>query len=219
MIGMHLGIAPVRDLVGLTVPRHQGLALLVLKDHQWFPVGGAVNAEPRDIAAPALRFYSEMWQAIETAALEEALPDVLDAPLHLGLVLGMPDSGRVGDKAAALGVFQESPGEDGMQCVRSRHRRREIVDDQIARDAAEECPGRLQASDDVLQLLAEGGPDEAVPRVSQHHDQRPHRAAVSRVRIVDQTQPAEVHLRHLARRGVPPSALWSCCACSSSVSG
>ena len=66
-------------------------------------MGGAVNALPRYIAAPALRLCSEVWQAIETAALEEALPDVLDTPLHLGLVLGMPDSGRVGDETAALG--------------------------------------------------------------------------------------------------------------------
>ena len=56
MVLVDLGVAPVRDLVGLAVPRVQGLALLVLENHQWFPVGGAVNAEPRDIAAPALRF-------------------------------------------------------------------------------------------------------------------------------------------------------------------
>ena len=55
MIGMHLGIAPVRDLVGLAVLPDQDLALLVLEDQQGLPVGGAVNAEPRDIAAPALR--------------------------------------------------------------------------------------------------------------------------------------------------------------------
>ena len=36
-----LGVAPVRDLVGLAVPRDQGLALLVLENHQWVPVGGA----------------------------------------------------------------------------------------------------------------------------------------------------------------------------------
>ena len=143
-----------------------------------------------------------MWQALEIAALEEALPDVLDAPLHLGLVLGVSHLGGVGDEVPALGVFQEAPGEDGMQRVRSRHRRREIVDDQVPRDAAEEGSGRLQASDDVLQLLAKGGPDEAVPRVGQHHDQGPHRPAVSRVRIGDQTQPAEIHLRHLAGSGI-----------------
>ena len=103
VIGMHLGVAPVCDLVGLAVPRDQCLTLLVLEDHQGLPVGGAVNALPRYIAAPALRLCSEVWQAIETAVLEEALPDVLDTPLHLGLVLGMPDSGRVGDETAALG--------------------------------------------------------------------------------------------------------------------
>ena len=57
----------------------------------------------------------------------------------------------------------------------------------------------FQSGDDVLQLLAEGGPDEAVPGVGQHHDQGPHRAAAARLRVRDQAQPAEVQLRHLPR--------------------
>ena len=89
-----------------------------------------------------------------------------------------------------------------MQRVRRRHRGREVVDDQVSGDATEEGPGRLQPSDDVLQLLVEGGPDEAVPGVAQHQDQRPHRAAAAGLGVMDQAQAAEVHLRHLTRRRV-----------------
>ena len=53
-------------------------------------------------------------------------------------------------------------------------------------------PSRLQSGDDVFQFLAEGGPDEAVPGVGQHHDQGPRRAAAARLRVLDQTQTAEV---------------------------
>ena len=200
MIGMHLAVAPVGDLVRLAVPWNQGLTLLILEDHQGLPAGGAVNAEPGDVVGPAPVLLPDIGQVPEVAALEEALPGVGHAALDLRLVFGVADPGRVGDEAAALGVFQESPGEGGMQRVRSGHRRRAIVDHQVAGDAAEESPGLLQAGDDVLQLLTEGGPDEAVPGVGQHYDQQGHPAASASIRIVDQAQPAEV--LHHPRSGV-----------------
>ena len=124
-----------------------------------------------------------MCQPAEVAAFEETFPNVLDAALHPGLVLGMAHHDRFADEAAVLGAFQEAAGEPGMQRVDTSHRRREIVHDQVPGDAAEEGPGHLQSGDDVFQLLAEGGPDEAVPAVGQHHDQGPHRAAAARLRV------------------------------------
>ena len=73
------------------------------------------------------------------------------------LPLSVAGPGRVDNEAPALGVFQEATGEDGMKRVRRRHRGREVVDDQVFGNAAEEGPGRLQPSDDVFQLLVEGG--------------------------------------------------------------
>ena len=181
MIGMDLGGAPVGDLVGLAVPGGQGLAFLILEDLQRLAPGGAVHPHSGDITAPAGRFCPEVSQAVEVAALEEALPHVLDTPLHVGFVLGMPDPHHVGNEPPVLGVFQEAPGEAGVQRV---------------------GPRRLQAHDDVFQLLAEGGPDEAVPGVGQHHDQRPRRAATARLRVLDQTQTAKVQLRHPSGRGL-----------------
>ena len=201
MIGMDLGGAPVGDLVGLAVPGGQRLALLITEDHQGLTPGGAVHPHSGDLTAPACRFCPEVSQAVEVAALEKPFPYVLDASLHLGLVLGVANPGGVGDEAPALGVFQEAPGEPGVQSVGPRHRGGKVVDDQVLGDAAEEGPGRLQSGDDVFQFLAEGGPDEAVPGVTQRHDQRPRRAATARLRVLDQTQTAEVQLRH------PPGAV------------
>ena len=76
--------------------------------------------------------------------------------------------GRIGDEAPALGVFQKATGEPWVQGIGARHRGGEVVDDQILGDAAEEVPGRLQAGDDLFQLLAVGGPQEAVPGMGQH---------------------------------------------------
>ena len=78
----------------------------------------------------------------------------------------------VGDEAAMLGVFQKASGQARMQRVRSRHRSGEIVDDQVAGHTAEERPRRFQARDHILQLLAVRRPDETMPRVRQHDDQR-----------------------------------------------
>ena len=122
VIGVNLGGAPVGDLVGLAVPGSKGLALLVQEDLQGLTAGGAVDAQSGDVAAPADCFRTEMGQVPELAALEEPLPDVLYAPLHLGLVLWMTHPGRIDDEAPVLRVLQEATGEDGMQRVSAGHR-------------------------------------------------------------------------------------------------
>ena len=143
------------------------------------------------VQAPPLGSQSHLLQTGEVAAPEEALADVLDAPLHLGLVLGVSHPGGIGDEAPVLGVFQEATGEPGVQRVGPRDCGGEVVDDQVPGDAAEEGPGRLQAGDDVLQLLADGGPDEAVPGVTQHHDQGPQPGTANTVSLSADRLPAE----------------------------
>ena len=142
VLGMHLGVAPVGDFVGLAVPGIQGLLFLIQEDLQGLTPGGAVDAPSRDISTPACRLIPEVSQILELTALEEALTYVLDAPLHLGHVPGEAHPGRVGDEATVLGVFQKATGQAGVQCVSDCHRGGEVVDDQILGDAAEEGPGR-----------------------------------------------------------------------------
>ena len=161
-----------------------------------------MNSPTRHGGAPALGFRPNVQQVAEFPTLEETLPDIGYAPLHVGLILGVANPGWVGDEAPMLGVFQEAPGEGGMQRIGARHCGGKVVDDQVPGDAAEEGPGRFESGNDVFQLLAEGGPDEAVPGVTQHQDQRPHRASAARARVMDQAQPAEVHLGDFPGRGV-----------------
>ena len=100
------------------------------------------------------------------------------------------------------GVLEEAPREAQVQRVDPGHGGREVIDDEVAGHAPEAGPGRLQALDHCAQLLAGGGPDEAVPRIAPDHNQRPHRALAPALGIGDQAEAAEVHLRHLARRPV-----------------
>ena len=66
-----------------------------------------------------------------------------------------------------------------------------VVKHQVPGDTAEEGPGRPQAGDDVLQLLADGGPDEAVPGVTQDHDQGPQPGTAKTVSLSADRLPAE----------------------------
>ena len=102
VIGLHLGRAPVSNLVGLAIPESEGVPLLILEDDQGLLPGGAMHAMPSNITTPTCRFLPQVGEAAEAAALEEALPHVLDASLHLGLVLGVTHAGRIGDEAAVL---------------------------------------------------------------------------------------------------------------------
>ena len=67
-----------------------------------------------DIPTPAGRLIPEVGQVPELPALEEALPDVLDAPLDVGLVPGVTHPCGIGDEAPVLGVFKEAAGESGV---------------------------------------------------------------------------------------------------------
>ena len=94
VIGMHLDGPPVGDLVGLFVPGQESVSFLLREDLQRPAPGGAVDPLSGDITTPAGRFFPEVGQIPELPALEEALPHVLDAPLHVGLVLGGVSPGR-----------------------------------------------------------------------------------------------------------------------------
>ena len=99
VIGMNFGGAPIGDLVGLAIPWSQRRTFLFLKDLQRLSPGGAMDTPSGDIPTPAGRLIPELGQVPELPSLEEALPDVLDAPLDVGLVPGVAYPCRVGDES------------------------------------------------------------------------------------------------------------------------
>ena len=138
----------------------------------------------------------------KSAPFEEAFAHVGDAALDARLVAGTAHASGVGDEALVAGVLEEAPREARMERVGPGDRGREVIDDEVAGRAPEEDPGGLQTLDHRVQRLAGGGSDEAVPRVAEDHDQRPRRASAAALRVRDEAEAAEVHLRGLARRAV-----------------
>ncbi len=178
------------------------MTLLVLEYHQGLLTGGAVDAHAGHLQTPSGRGGADVGEVVEIGALVETLPGVGHLALDLGLVLGMALARRVRDEAPALGIFQEAPGENGMERIRTHHGGGEIVDDQILGHPTEESPRRLQTGDHVRKLLLLHGPDEAVAGVAQHDDHGPDRLALAGGRIGDHAQAAEIGLGHLSRRRV-----------------
>ena len=78
---------------------------------------------------------------------QEALPDVGDVSLDFRLVPGMAHAGRVGNEAPVLAVLEEAACDVWTQGVGPGHGGREVVEYQVAGDAAEEGPGRFQPFD------------------------------------------------------------------------
>src|SRR5581483_39988 len=154
------------------------------------------------LQAPGARLLPQVREAVERPALEEALAHVRDAPLHVRLVLRVSRARRIGQEAAVLAVLQEAPRQPRRERVGPGHRRREVVQHQRPRHAAEERPGRLEAGDHLLQRLPEQRPDEGVARVGQDDHQRPHHALPPRLRVQGPPEPAEVRLG--ARPGLRP---------------
>ena len=99
------------------------------------------------------------------ALLEKRLPGVLDAPLHYGLVLRVTHPGRIGMKPRCWEYSRKPRVKRGCRACAGG----EVVDDQVF------CRRTSRPPDDLLQLLAVGGPHEAMPGVGQHHQQRPYR--------------------------------------------
>jgi hypothetical protein len=111
IIGMHHPTMPVRDIVRLAVIREKGGLLFLLENHQGKASRGTMDTLASYLHTPVLRLSAQVCYANEVSALEEALPYILNATLHTGLVMGMAYSGRVGEEPAVLGILQKAAGE------------------------------------------------------------------------------------------------------------
>ena len=107
-VGTNFRGAPDDDLVGIAVPGSQSMALLILEDPQGQTPGGAVDPLSGEIPTPADRFHPAYPEAGDVVALEDVIPDILDTPLNVGLVLGVTHPDRVGDQSPVLRVVQET---------------------------------------------------------------------------------------------------------------
>ncbi|MBA7572042.1 hypothetical protein ES708_13817 [subsurface metagenome] len=158
MVLMHGSGMPVRDIIGITIIGQEFGFFLFLEDHQRQTPGGAMDPLPGYLQAPAPRLLAQVLKVVELPALEEAFSGIRHLAFDFWLIFWMTWSRRVGDKAAVLGVLQKAASQPWIERVRTDHRSREVIQDQIPGYAAKESPGRLQSLNDVSKLLAKQRP-------------------------------------------------------------
>jgi hypothetical protein len=198
VIRMDLVLAPLRGIEALGFEGEESLPLDVLEDGQRPLPGGPVGPDPRDLEAPAAGLSLDVLPIDPLLAAEEALSDVRNAPLDVGLAGGIGRPGCIDHEAPVASVLFEGPLEDGVVAIRLRDGCLQVVDDDAPGDASEEEPGLLQAVDHVPELLGVGDLHVLVAAVDQDHHQGPGHTPVTRSGVRDQTQPSEVYLGQLA---------------------
>jgi hypothetical protein len=107
-VAVHLDPGENRHVIGLWHGEQR--AGLALGEHLGRAGrGGAVDARPGDLPAPALRPGLGISQVHELLTGEEVPPNILDTALDSRLVLGVADPGGVGGKPAVLSIIPASP--------------------------------------------------------------------------------------------------------------
>lgn len=157
VVGTDGDLLPGRHVVDHPVVGKQLHLLLGLEDLARQLAGRAVDAKAGNVATPALGLLSAVIEVTEPVSLIEALPDVLDPPLDVRLVLRSPHPGRVDEDAAFLRVLEEAARRPWCQGIGSRDRRGEVIDDQPSRNPAEGAPGGLESGDALFERLPRRG--------------------------------------------------------------
>ncbi len=202
MVGMDGDLAPERDvvehaIVWLHLPPFLGLEGLARE-----LAGRTVDAQSGNLATPAFGLVPAVIQVAEVPSLEEAFAYVLDTALDVRFVFGLAHARRIDEEAASLAVLEEAPSRPRLQGVGTGDGGGEVVENETFWNPAEEAPGGFQAGDALGERLPQQRPDEAVAAVGEDNEQRPDRLLLSRARIDQHSEPAEVHLGYFARRPV-----------------
>ncbi len=120
VVGVDLALGPRGRIEALAAKGLERGLLDVLEDDQGALAGGAVDALARDLETPADRLALDVVAIDPLLAAEEALPQVLDSALDVGLALGVAGHGGVDHEAAMAGVLVEGALEDRVVTVRLR---------------------------------------------------------------------------------------------------
>ena len=103
------------------------------------------NALSGNAIAPAWSLLFQLGEVAEAASPKEPLADIRYRALDVRLVLRVADTRRIGQEAAELRVLEEAVSEPRGEWVGSGDGGWEVVEDEMAGNAAEESPGGLQS--------------------------------------------------------------------------
>jgi hypothetical protein len=140
----------------------------------------------------------------------------LNKSFDLGLIPRPAYTSWVQEQPARLAVLHKRARRARVEWIGTRHRGREIIQDQPLGAALEESPRLLQALDRGFHRLLDQQPHEAVAAVREDDTQPPHQLTPPRLRIEQQAQPLKIHLGDFARwrwchahRRAMPTTAWS----------
>src|SRR5215472_13505120 len=198
MVRMNLALSPGRRLEALGLERDQPGLLFCLEDLQGRSPGGSVDAAARDLAAPDQSAARHVVEIDKRLPLKEALPYVPHAIFHQRLVLGMARPGRIGQKAAVVGVLQKGPVEARGVAITLIETRFHAVDDDAPGTTPKKRPAAFEAIDNGGQILLEDGDHAAQSAVAERQDETLNHAGSAAPEFLQQAEPAEVGFGHFA---------------------
>src|SRR5215470_2437450 len=198
MIRMNFALSPGRRLEAFGLEGNQ-LGLLFRLEHlQGHSPGGSVDAAASDLAAPDQSAARHVLEIDKRLPLEEALADVGHTIFHQRFVLGVARPGRIGQKAAVVGVLQKGPVEARGVGIGLSDTRFHSVDDDTPGTALKKCQGAFEAIDNRVQILLENGDHAAEPAVAQRQDEALNHPWSPASEFLQQAEPAEVGFGHFA---------------------
>jgi hypothetical protein len=156
---------------------------------------------PRDLQRPAGRLGLHLRQRRELPAAPVAVADIRHRALDLRFIARLQRPRRVDQAAVVRGHLRIGPVDFRVVKVGLVHPGLQVVRDQPGRDAAEELERRGIALSPGALVHRQDRPHEHVPRIGQHHDERPDGAQPPRHRVQPPAQLPVIDLRLLPGLG------------------
>src|SRR5579883_1392844 len=175
-----------------------------LKADERLDLGGAVQAGAGDVERPVTEILVGLVDVAEGAAGKGVAFDVVDAALHLALVLRGGHAAGGDRESVVLGGLPVGALDLGIPEAGAGDGSLEIVDDHPAGDAHEELPGMGMAGNPGLDPLVEDELGVEMAAVGEDDHERPGAAQLTAGRIQEHPRISEVDLSLLARRHLDP---------------
>lgn len=161
----------------------------------WYP-------HARGLETPAHGVLLDVVAVAPGLTPEEGVPYVGHLPLDEGLARRHPRRSRIDREPPVRCVLLEGAREGGVVAIGLGDGCLQVVDDEAVSDAPKEGPGVFEPADEAGDRLLVRDEDELVAAEDEHDDQRPQHPALAAQGIRHEAETAEVHLGHLARRGL-----------------
>lgn len=199
MIGVNLGLGPMRRVESLPTHRSKARLLDLLEHEHGSLPSGSVDASSRNLSAPLPSLSLHMFEVEPLLAAKETFSSIANSTFDDRLALRMASDRRVDDEASVLGVLAHYTLKHRLVAIRFHHCRFHVVDHHSLRYTAEKLPGMLEPVDHHLQLLRKADVKVLVATEAECDQQSPHDSIPARLLVVHLAESTKIHLGELSR--------------------